>query len=555
MARLAVNGEDALNYRFGDFEIDIARQELQRGGQLVPVEPQVFDLLVYLVRNHNRVVSKTELIDAVWNGRIVSEAALSSRVSTARRAIGDTGAAQSLIRTHHKRGFRFVGTLSRPAVKRHVASEPHPLGAGAAHAGSVYRVSGDASIAVLPFQNVSGDPCAQLLADNLSEDIIAGLGRQQWCSVAARSASFSFKGVNIDMRVAARKLGVRYVLEGSTRRAAGRLRVTAQLVDAARRVHVWADHFDSVFSPATSRQDDISARVVDAVKSQVIMAEAARLRRQVPQSLGANDLVLQALPHMWRMSAEEQRRAQDLLAQAAERGDDGCTHAQSHAQSHGQSHGQSHVHALLGFTYVSMFNLDSRTPINELTEKALDAGAKALALDDREHWGHLVLGLGHARRRRTGEAIGHLAHAIALKPSFALGHAALGYALACGGQPEQGLRSLECAQRASPLDPFLAIYAPIVRYMALFALERYEETISVCRSAAARHPNHAGAHRLMTVSLGLLGKIDEAQASLARTLALQPDLSSDHVINATVYANEADRSRFLLGLQRAGLSN
>jgi len=147
----------------------------------------------------------------------------------------------------------------------------------------------------------------------------------------------------------------------------------------------------------------------------------------------------------------------------------------------------------------------------------------------------------------------HLSNAVYLNPNFALGHAGLGYAFACCGQPKRGLQSLEQAQRLSPLDPFLAMYAPVVQYMALFALEEYEQTISVCRSIAARHPNHAGAWRLMTVSLGLLERLDEASESLAHTLTLQPDLSSDHVANNTVYANASDRSRFLSGLQKAGL--
>jgi tetratricopeptide (TPR) repeat protein len=151
--------------------------------------------------------------------------------------------------------------------------------------------------------------------------------------------------------------------------------------------------------------------------------------------------------------------------------------------------------------------------------------------------------------------VNHLSKSVDLNPNFALGHAGLGYAFACGGQPERGLQCLEQAARLSPLDPFLAMYAPVVRYMALFALGQYEETVRVCRSVAARHPNHAGARRLMTVSLGLLGRIDEAKESLAHAVTLQPDLSSDHVANDTVYAAESDRSRFLLGLQKAGLRN
>jgi tetratricopeptide (TPR) repeat protein len=147
----------------------------------------------------------------------------------------------------------------------------------------------------------------------------------------------------------------------------------------------------------------------------------------------------------------------------------------------------------------------------------------------------------------------HLSKSIDLNPNFALGHAGLGYAFACGGQPRRGLEFLEQALVLNPLDPFLAVYAPVVRYMAHFALEQYGETITVCRSMAARHPYHAGARRLMTVSLGMLGKIDEARDSLAQTLKLQPDLSIDHVENNTVYTNVSDRSRFLRGLQKAGL--
>jgi len=524
--------------QFGDFAIDLARQELRRGGKFVPVEPQVFDLLVYLARNHNRVVSKKEVIDVVWKGRIVSEAAVSSRVSAARHAVGDNGSDQKVIRTYHKRGFRFVGTVRQP-------SAPSGAVTAVAHSNSAvpvpaHRPSERAAVVVLPFQNLSGDPLQECLADSFTEDIIAGLARQQWFSVIARSASFAFKGVATDVRIVAAELGVRYVLEGSVRRSGNKLRVTAQLVDAAKRVHVWADRHDSVFSNVGGSQDEITSRVIDSVGSQIILTEAARLRQRPTQDLSARDLMMQALPHMWRASTAEQCRAQDLLAQAASLdGED------LHAQ----------IHALLGWTFVSMFNLDSREPINELTDKALDSGAKALTLNDREHWGHLVLGLGHARQRRTEEAIRHLSRAIELSPSFALAHAGLGYALACGGKPESGLQSLERAKRLSPLDPFLAVHGPVVRYMALFALGRYEETIAICRFAAARYPNHAGARRLMTVSLGLLDKIDEANESLAQTLTLQPGLSGDHVINATVYARESDRSRFLLGLRKAGLNN
>ncbi|MFL6935052.1 MAG: winged helix-turn-helix domain-containing tetratricopeptide repeat protein [Xanthobacteraceae bacterium] len=539
-----------MDFRFAEYEIDIGRHELRRAGEVVAIEPQVFDLLVYLVRHRDRIISKDELIDAVWHGRIVSDAALSSCISAARRAIGDNGDDQLLIRTLHKRGFRFVGRVdddisaaapaddARPARKAATARDSRER-TGDAEASRVQLALPDKpSIAILPFQNMSGDPEQDYFADGLTEDIITGLSQQRWFFVIARNSSFAYKGEAVDVRKVASQLGVRYVLEGSVRRAADRVRVTGQLIDATHGVHLWADKYDRKLTDIFELQDDITNSVIGSVGPEILVAEAARVRRKPPQNIDAWDLVMQALPHMWRMSTDAQRQAQELLRQAI------ALDAE-----------YAHAHALLGWIHVVMFNLDSRTPIGEFTDKALAAGARALTLDEQEPWGHLVVGLGHARRRRPELAVTHLSKSLDLNPNFVLGHAGLGYALACGGQPERGLQSLAQAQRLSPRDPFLAIYAPTVRYMALFALARYEEAVAVCRSTAALHPHHAGAWRLMTVSLALLGRIDEAKEALAHTLTLQPDLSSAHVTNNTVFADPADRARFLLGLQKAGLEN
>jgi len=533
-----------LDFRFSGFEIDIARQELRREGNRVAIEPQVFDLLVHLVRNHDRIVTKDELIETVWKGRVISEAALSSRISAARRAVGDNGAHQKLIRTLNKHGFRFVGAVQ--AIGAPVAEKPVPSAAQHATARcgrlttSAFAWSERASIAVLPFHNISGDPEQEYLAEGIAEDIITGLSRQQWFSVVDRNSSFGRKGETVDIRTVAAGLGARYVLEGSVRKAGDRVRVTAQLVDATKRVHVWADRHDCAIADIFIRQDEITNRIVDSVRSQLVMAEAMRLRCNRSEDAGAHDLVMQALPHLWRMSVSEQLLAQKLLQQAA-----ACATPQ----------GRAHIHALLGWTYTNMFNLDSHAPIGELTERAFEAGATALALDEQDPWGHLVLGLGYARQRRPDDAVRHLLRSVEINPKFALGYAGLGYALACGGQPQRGLDALLQARQVGPLDPFLAVYSPVARYMALFALERYDEAITVCRAVALRHPTHAGARRLMTVSLGLLGRIEEAEESLASTLALRPDFSTDHVAYNTVFAAPSDRSRFLRGLQRAGLRN
>jgi TolB-like protein/Tfp pilus assembly protein PilF len=537
-----------LDFRFADFEIDVARQELRRAGTPIPIEPQVFDLLVHLVRHRDRMVSKDELIEAVWGGRTISDAALSSRISAARRALGDDGKSQAFIRTQHKRGFRFVGVVHEdgPAPTSRESSVAQDdaakmraeIDSMVAASAPFLSLPDKPSIAVLPLQNMSGDPEQEYFADGLTEDIITGLSRQPWFYVIARNSSFSFKGQAIDVREFAAQLGAQYVLEGSVRRASGRVRVTGQLIDAVTGNHLWADRYDRELADIFELQDDITNSVIGSVGSQILVVEAARPRRKPTHSIDAWDLVMQALPHMWRMKASEHHRARELLEQAVALDPD-----------------YAHAYGLLGWIYVSMFNLDGRTPIGEFTDKALELGTRAVALDDQEPWARLVLGLGHARRRRPELALTHLSKAVSLNPSFALGYAGMGYALACGGQPERGLEVLEQAHRLSPRDPFLALYSPTVRYMALFALQRYEEAVEICRATTALHPQHVGAWRLLTVSLGLLGRIEEARKMLAHTLTLQPDLSSAHVTKDTVYVDPADRQRFLEGLRKAGLTN
>ncbi|MGC1642138.1 MAG: winged helix-turn-helix domain-containing protein, partial [Pseudolabrys sp.] len=334
-----------MDFRFAGCEIDVAQQELRRRGKAVPTEPKVFDLLVHLIQNRHRIVSKDELIDSVWEGRAISEAALSSCVSAARRAIGDNGEDQLLIRTHHRRGFRFVGRVDGPDTASETvdAGQVSPTGSTqvprlvvAPAIAPALALPDKPSIAVLPFENMSGDPEQEYFADGLTEDIITGLSRQKWFFVIARNSSFAFKGEAADIREVGRELGVRYVLEGSVRRADDRVRVTGQLIDASNGSHLWADRYDRDLSNVFELQDEITNRVIDSVGSQIIVAEAARVRRKPPQNIDAWDLVMQALPNMWRMSVEDQHRAQDLLQQAVALDPE-----------------YAHAHALLGWTYVS----------------------------------------------------------------------------------------------------------------------------------------------------------------------------------------------------------
>ena len=273
-----------MQFLFEDHVLDIDRRELRRGAQQIPVGPQVFDLLVYLVQNRERVVTKDDLLDAVWSGRFVSESNLTTRINAARKAIGDTGEEQRLIRTVPRKGFRFVGVVTCEAenvkdVRGSTATTPKPL-----------PLPDKPSIAVLPFDNMSGDREQEYFADGMVEEIITALSRFRQLFVIARNSTFTYKGRAVDVKEVGRELGVRYVLEGSVRRSDNRVRIAAQLIDATTATHLWADRFDRAIENIFDLQDRLTASVVGAVAPQLQQAEIDRAKRKPTESLDAYDL-------------------------------------------------------------------------------------------------------------------------------------------------------------------------------------------------------------------------------------------------------------------------
>ena len=293
-------------YLFEDFALDCSRRELRRGSESLSVEPQVFDLLAYLVQNRHRVVSKDDLVEAVWEGRIVSDATLSSRVNAARNALRDNGEEQRLIRTLVRKGFRFIGTVREEGVEAMVPMEPE----------TGLRLPDRPSIAVLPFTNMSGDKEQDYFADGMVEDIITSLSRVKWLFVIARNSSFVYKDRAVDMKQAGRDLGVRYLLEGSVRKVANRVRISGQLIEAEEGSHLWAEQYDRDLNDVFALQDEITINVVSAIEPNLRQAEIERVKRKRPDNLGAYDLVLRALPSVYTCMPEGAARGVPLLDQA-----------------------------------------------------------------------------------------------------------------------------------------------------------------------------------------------------------------------------------------------
>jgi TolB-like protein len=289
--------ERKLLYRFEKYVLDTDRRELRLDGDLVPLAPQVFDILVYLIRHRERVISKDDLMAVVWGGRIVSESALTTRLNGARKAIGDSGEGQRLIKTLPRKGFRFVGDVYE---EKQPASGPPALASG--------LVSQEQpSIVVLPFTNLSGDPQQDYFTDGVVEDIITELSRFSELFVIARNSSFTYKGHAVDVRAVGRDLGVRYALEGSVRKVAKRVRITGQLIDAESGKHIWADRFESSIEDIFALQDQMAHSVVGAIAPRLEQAEIERAKRKPTESLSAYDCFLRGMAgwHDWTRTGHD----------------------------------------------------------------------------------------------------------------------------------------------------------------------------------------------------------------------------------------------------------
>ena len=300
-----------VRYRFGDFVLDSDRREFARGAETIVIGPQVFDLLLHLVQNREHVVTKDNLIDVVWGGRIVSESTLTSHINAVRKAVGDTGDEQRLVRTIARKGYRFVGDVRETAATESAV--------GAKPDVTDLPVPDRPSIAVLPFLNLSGDPGQDYFVDGVVDDIISALSRLRWLFVIARNSSFTYKGRAIDVKQVGRELGVRYVLEGSVRKAANRVRITGQIIDANAGATLWSERFESALDDVFELQDEMATSVVGALVPHLERAEIERARHKPTESLDAYDYYMRGMWKFRQVSRGATDEALPLFYEAIQR--------------------------------------------------------------------------------------------------------------------------------------------------------------------------------------------------------------------------------------------
>jgi TolB-like protein/Flp pilus assembly protein TadD len=488
------NGGNLL-FLFENYVLDSGRRELRLRNGVVEVEPQVFDVLEYLVRNRDRVVTRDDLIEGVWHGRIVSESTLDTRISSARYAVGDSGKEQRLIRTLARKGIRFVGSVREGRVSE-TATLP--------------TLPGKPSIAVLPFQNIGGDTEQEYFADGIVEDIITALSRFKSLFVIARNSTFIYKGKVIDTKRLGEDLGVRYVLEGSVRKAGDRLRITGQLIEAGTNSHIWADNFDGAVEDIFELQDQITTKVVGLIAPQIEQAEIERAKRKVFADLDSHDYFMRGMALINQYDFSEETR---LFFQKAWKLDP--DYAAAYAMDAWISMNQR-------ATFGKALSVERRDEAVRLANTAADlANDDALVL---ARAAHVLVNLD----RQFDRAMSMVDKAVALNPNHGgVWHARSQVAFMCCN-PDECIRSMTQSIRFNPKDPATRSFW-IGSSWALWMKGQYEEGLSLADKAIQFRatPWSLGAYILNAVSAG---HIDQAREAMKQSLTMAPHHTVSRII-------------------------
>jgi adenylate cyclase len=507
---------------FGHFRLDLRRRELSRDGETIRLHVQAIGILCELAAAKGEVVSKDELMSRLWPGRIVEEANVHVHISALRKALGGHGEGHSYIVTVPGRGYRLAtGWPSAPlplAEPSFPASLPLP---------------DKPSIAVLPFQNMSGDLEQDYFADGMVEEIITALSRFKWLFVIARNSSFTFKDKAVDVKQVGRELGVRYVLEGSVRKAAGKVRITGQLIDAVTGAHLWADRFERDLTDIFALQDEVTVAVVSAIQPKLLQTEIAMATRRRPDNLTAYDFYLRALQQSYLTNREGLAEAIRLAHRALELDPRfGIVAALA---------GACHANNILwGHAADPQFDRNEAVRLSRL----------ALSVDDDDPQTLAMAAMTSAFMVGDSEREIEMAdRAVTLNPNSFHAWYARGWVYRVAGLPEEAVQSFERAVRVSPVDPRIHLTFVGMSY-AFIELRRFEEAIVVGKKAQRQNPSLSSAYRCLASAFAHLGRDAEAREAAAGVLETDPAFTISGWIARGAQTNA---TLLIEGLRKAGL--
>ncbi|KRE12895.1 adenylate cyclase [Bosea sp. Root483D1] len=495
-------------FAFGPFVLDSSAGTLLENDVPVTASYRGLKLLAALVGRPGDILGKAELLDAAWPGMAVEEGNLTVQIAQIRKLLGAPADGGEWIATVPRVGYRFAGTVEQLGNARR---KPLPL-------------PSKPSIAVLPFVNLSNDPEQESFAGGLTEDLITDLSRTSELFVIARNSAFAYKGKTRDVREIAEELGVRYLLEGSIRHAAGRVRINAQLVDALTGNHLWADRFDRELGDIFAVQDEVTARIAEALLGRLRLPPP----RRRPKSLEAYDLCVRA------------RRLMDDTPQAAQEAHLLLTRAVSLDPDYAEAYRWLALNHWMGWVH-------SGGPTEASRGTALELTRKAVALDPNDAGCRWTLAYLLAYEHDFAEADVEFARAIALDPNEADAWAALSDITVLAGQVGEGLAHIRKAFR---LNPFPPSWYYLSLGQALYAAGEYQAAVEALR----RDETHrTSSRRFLAASLAQLGRLDDARAEAELFLVGNPDFSIHHWATMEPFRDAAMRERFVDGFRQAGL--
>ena len=479
---------------FGPFRLDVDAGILFHGAEPTPLGRRAVALLALLTQRSGAPMSKKALIEAAWPGLAIEDSNLTVQIAAVRRIFEDLAGGADWIETLPRRGYRYVGPAVTPQDRNRTMA-----GSGS----STLALPDKPSVAVLPFSNLSGDAEQDYFIDGTVDDIITGLSRINWLFVIARNSTFTYKGRTVEVKQVGRELGVRYVLEGSVRKAHDRVRITAQLVDASTGTHVWAERYDRPYDDIFALQDEIALSVVGAIAPSLRRAEIRRISRKRPDSLDAYDLVLRAQPDVDSGMPEQVTRALALLERA-------IALEPAYALAHGNA---AMCHHCL-FLRAGLQEMERAASIRHARAAILHGQDDALALT----WAGFSIGMDAHDRAAAFTAF---EAALAVSPSSALTYILGSVTLAWGGEAGRAIEWSERGLRLSPFDSW-AWAAFDAQALSHFHHGDYEKATHAAYRSVQANPAHSITHVQLAAALARLGRLEEAKAAAARVLDLQP---------------------------------
>lgn len=521
----------AMIYSFDPFELDVARVELRKDGRPVALEPQVFGLLAFLVEHRDRLVSRDEIFENVWDGRVVTDSALTSRIKSARKALGDDGKAQRFIKTIHGQGFRFVADveLERDDMLVPAAgSGDDPMPASEPEPGT------RPSIAVLPFRVIGDAGAYTAIAEGLPHELITELARLRWLFVIARGSSFRLRGHELDMREVGRLLGVRYCLTGTIEVTGPRLGVTTDLVDTRGGDVVWGERYTGFIDDVHAVRAEIRSKILSSLEIQIPLHEASGARLTDSDDLDAWSAYHLGLQHVYRFNSSDNAVAAELFSRAISR-----------------DPGFARAHAGLSFVHFQTAFMRRTDDIAAEISLARSCAQRGVDIDPLDPFVNVTMGRSYWLEGDLERALAWLERATTISPNYAQGIYALAWTESMAGNGLEGREHVDLAMRLSPLDPLY--YAMIATRGFSHLLQGEDAEAAAWAERAARSP---GAHVLIAMiaaALQLLaGNVQLARSWAANVRERRPQLRREDFFSAFPVKSEAMRSRVSAALATLG---